>query len=440
MNNNFENIKGTYDYLPKEQIVRQNIKRTLENTFEHYGFSPIETPIICKYDLLASKYSEGADILNEMYKLSDQGKRELGLRYDLTITFSKLISLNKDLSMPFKRYEIGKVFRDGPVKLGRNREFTQCDVDVVGVKSMLQEAEFMTMCEEVFKKLGIDIEIEYNNRKLLTGLIELIFGELSIDKIRYSIMLIDKITKLTDKEFEEEFNKIGIDSEKLFKLKAIISISDFEEMKSKIEQVGSNKNIEEGLNEIEKLNKYLKDTQALNVMKFSPNLARGFDTYTGTVWEVFLKNRKINNLDFNVSIGGGGRYDKIIESFIENGNEYPAIGMSFGLDGIYDILIAKDVVRPETVTRLLAIPMGTEIESFKLITKIREKGINADIDKTGKNIKKCMNYANKMGISYVTIIGDNEINKNKINIKNMESGENYEVSLDNINEIVNIIK
>ena len=139
MSKKFENLKGTYDYLPDKQIIRENIKEMLQSEFVKYGFAPIETPILCKFDLLASKYSEGADILNETYKLSDQGSRKLGLRYDLIITFSKLISSNANVVLPFKRYEIGKVFRDGPVKIGRNREFTQCDVDVVGEKSILAD-------------------------------------------------------------------------------------------------------------------------------------------------------------------------------------------------------------------------------------------------------------------------------------------------------------
>ena len=158
----YENVKGTYDYLPEKQIVREEIRSVLQSVFVKYGFAPIETPILCKYDLLASKYSEGADILNEMYTLQDQGKRKLGLRYDLTITFSKLISSNPNIVLPFKRYEIGKVFRDGPVKVGRNREFTQCDIDSVGIKSVLAEAEYMLMTNEAYKKLGLDIEIEFN--------------------------------------------------------------------------------------------------------------------------------------------------------------------------------------------------------------------------------------------------------------------------------------
>ena len=213
MGRQFENLKGTFDYLPEKQIIRESIKSVLQSIFVKYGFSPIETPILCKYDLLASKYSEGADILNEMYTLEDQGKRKLGLRYDLTITFSKLISSNRDIVFPFKRYEIGKVFRDGPVKVGRNREFTQCDVDSVGVKSVLAEAEYMVMTQEAYEKMGLDIEIEFNNRKLLTGIIRSVFGDVCEDVLRRSIMLIDKFAKLSDEELFEEFSLIDIERE-----------------------------------------------------------------------------------------------------------------------------------------------------------------------------------------------------------------------------------
>ncbi|HZK27258.1 MAG TPA: ATP phosphoribosyltransferase regulatory subunit, partial [Thermoclostridium sp.] len=155
------NLKGTSDFLPEEQKIRQEMIRTLQDVFERYGYQPIETPTICYFDVLASKYSGGAEILKEVYKLNDQGKRELGLRYDLTIPFARLIGMNPNITMPFKRYEIGKVYRDGPVKTGRNREFIQCDVDMVGVKSIMAEAEFMMMTVEIYKKLGLDVYISY---------------------------------------------------------------------------------------------------------------------------------------------------------------------------------------------------------------------------------------------------------------------------------------
>ena len=190
------NLKGTNDFLPEEQIIRNKIINVLRNTFESYGFLPLETPVLCYYDLLASKYAGGAEILKEVYKLTDQGDREIGLRYDLTVPFSKVIGMNKGLILPFKRYEIGKVFRDGPVKLGRAREFYQCDVDACGTESPYAEIEYFMMTRDVFKKLNINVEIRYNNRKFLSGLLEycgVLNENISSFILSVEIKLVDRI-------------------------------------------------------------------------------------------------------------------------------------------------------------------------------------------------------------------------------------------------------
>lgn len=437
MSKNFENLKGTYDYLPEKQIIREEIKAILQPIFVKYGFAPIETPIICMYDLLASKYAEGADILNEMYKLSDQGKRKLGLRYDLTITFSKLVSSNPNITLPFKRYEIGRVYRDGPVKLGRNREFTQCDVDVVGVKSVMAEAEYMMMTTEAYNKLDLDIEIEFNNRKLLTGIIISVLGEISDEKLRRCIMLIDKFAKLTREVLIEEFEQIEVSPEKFNEMMEYFSL-DYVGLKAKLAN-SDNELINQGLAEIDELYKYLEGTEASKRMKFAPYLARGIDVYTGMVWEVFLKDRKIAGQDFNLSIGGGGRYDKIITTFVDDGTEYPAVGMSFGLDVIYEILVLKNAGKPTTTVDLFVIPFGTEFETFKFASKLRDTGLRVEVDKNVKKLKKSMNYANKMNIPFVIIIGEDELAKGKIQVKNMETGINTEFSIEDFEGIKNFI-
>lgn len=437
MGRNFENLKGTYDYLPEKQIIRERIKQILQATFVKYGFAPIETPIICMYDLLASKYSEGADILNEMYTLSDQGRRKLGLRYDLTITFSKLVSSNPNITLPFKRYEIGRVYRDGPVKLGRNREFTQCDVDVVGVKSMMAEAEYMMMTNEAYKKMGLDIEIEFNNRKLLTGIIISVLGELQEETLRKCIMLIDKFAKLTREELVEEFEKIEINSDKFDELIKYFNL-DYTGLKTALANV-DNEMIKEGLEEIDELYRYLEGTEAVSCMKFAPYLARGIDIYTGTVWEIFLKDRKITNQEFNVSIGGGGRFDKIITTFVDDGMEYPAVGMSFGLDVIYEILVLKNAGKKTSTVDLFVIPFGTEFDSFKFASKLRDTGLRVEVDKNVKKLKKSLAYANKMNIPYVIILGDDELKNGIIRVKDMENGENREFNIDDFESIKDYI-
>ena len=206
---NLLNVKGSSDFLPKKQILRNKIISTLTKNFESYGYLPVETTTLCYYDLLASKYAGGAEILKEVYKLKDQGNRELGLRYDLTVPFSKIISmnLNKEIELPFRRYEIGKVYRDGPVKLGRDREFYQCDVDVCGISSLLADAELLQLSSICYKELGIDIEVLWNNRKFLSGLI--VEAGINKDVVSKVILSVDKLAKIGEDGVREELKEIG---------------------------------------------------------------------------------------------------------------------------------------------------------------------------------------------------------------------------------------
>lgn len=440
----FETVKGTFEYLPDKQILRERIKSVLQTTFIKYGFAPVETPILSMYELLASKYSEGADILNEMYTLSDRGERALGLRYDLTVAFCKLISSNADIVLPFKRYEIGKVFRDGPVRVGRNREFTQCDVDMVGVKSMMAEAEYMTMSAEVYKNLGLNVVIKFNNRKLLSGIISCVCGEISEDTNRKVIMLIDKFAKMTDCELMQQFMEIGIDAEKYKDLRELLS-SDFGTLQEKLGKYTLNLFAEEGINEIRELYDFMEGTDAIKVMEFAPYLARGIDIYTGTVWEVFLRDGIIETehetLDFrNTSIGGGGRYDNIITNFMDDGNEYPAVGMTFGLDVIYEIMSRVGNEEKRSFIDLYIIPMGTEKESFTFASQLRMLGINVEIEKNKRKIKKSMDYANKANIPFTCVIGSNEIEQSKINIKDMNASEQITFALNDVVAIAELVK
>ncbi len=193
-----KNVKGSYDYGSRDQIIRNFISDTLKSVFNQYGYKPLSTSILCYYELLALKYKEDNEILNEIYKVTDQAKRNLGLRYDLTVPFAKYIAINKNINLPYKRYEIGKVFRDGPVKKGRIREFIQCDVDSVGIEGQLVEAELISLFVEGFKRLGIDIIIKYNNRKIMVGIIEIC--EVTKEKINQVITIIDKFEKLTKED------------------------------------------------------------------------------------------------------------------------------------------------------------------------------------------------------------------------------------------------
>ena len=209
-----QNVKGGYDFLPKEQKIRDYINGIIIKNFKEYGFDNIETPILCYYDMLADKYDENNDILKEIYRLSDQGNRNLGLRYDLTVPFAKFIALNKNnITFPFKRFEISKVFRDGPVKVGRDREFTQCDADVVGIKGQYIEAELLSLFVKTFKELDIDIYIKYNSRNLMTGLI--IQSNVSEDLVPNVTTVIDKKDKLSYQEFNKMLLDIGLNNDQI---------------------------------------------------------------------------------------------------------------------------------------------------------------------------------------------------------------------------------
>ena len=410
-----KNLKGTFDFAPEEMAVRNEIIGKLKNVFELYGYMPLETPILNDFDLLKYKYDDGAEILNEVYKLKDQGNRDIGLRFDLTVPFCKFIGLNKDLTMPFRRYEIGKVFRDGPVKMGRAREFYQCDVDVVGIDGRYIEIEQMQMVVNVFKSLGIDIVIKWNNRKLMSGLL-LELG-ISEEKVNDVISLIDRLEKITKQELFQEFEKIGINEQKTAEILDIFNknLQDYEKMFEN----SQNSILCEGLLECKEIETLISELSLTDNTQFSPTLARGLGIYTGTIFEFFDKMGRISS-----SLGGGGRYNKIITDFMNNGISYPACGLTFGLEPIYAIMKSE---YKQNFVDVLIVPMGTQIQCLNLANKLRDVGAKVVIDFSGKKVKKSFEYANKLGIKYVIVIGENEIQNNYYALKNMQTGEQVEL-------------
>ena len=416
-----KNVKGSYDYGIDEERVRSYIRNTLTKVFVKYGYQGIETPIINYYDLMALKYNDDAEILNEVYKLSDQGGRKLALRYDLTVPFAKYIAMNKDLVLPFKRFEMGNVFRDGPVKVGRNREFIQCDVDVVGIDNRLIEAELMSLYIEGYKALDIDVTLKYNNRKIMQGLIE----ECGIesDKVSDVITVIDKFDKLSDQEIKIEFTNIGLDSDTINKLLEVFKL-DFEGIKLKYGN-SENINLIEGIKEIDELNTYIDELGLDEVSTFSSVLARGQSYYTGVVFEVYEKNGIISS-----AIGGGGRYDNLITDFINDGNKYPAVGVSFGLDVIYTIIKDREEFKKKSLIDLYIIPLDTEIEALKIANKLRSMGYNIEIDSSKRKIGKAINFADRSNIEYVLILGSDEVLSKEVTIKNIVTKELIKVKYD----------
>ncbi len=411
------NLKGTEDFLPKEQIIRNKITDTLKQNFEKYGYMPLETPILNYYDLLALKYDNDDEILNEIYRLTDQGNRDIGLRYDLTVPFCKVVGMQKELRLPFRRYEIGKVFRNGPVKLGRTREFYQCDVDVVGIDGRLIETEQIIMAIEIFKQLGIDINILYNNRKLMNGLLI----ESGIKNPTFGIIgILDKLDKVDKKEIYKMFEEQNIDKQTTDNIFNIFG-KTLEEY-NLIYKDTNNLLLKEGLEELNEITTYLKKLNYENNITFDSYLSRGLEIYTGIVFEFRDKLKRING-----SLGAGGRYDKIITNFINDGNTYPAVGLSFGLEPIYVILKNEEKV---DMIDYYIIPMDTEIECLSLAQKLRNKNKKVLIEMNKRKIKKSFDYANKENIPYVIVVGENEIKENKITIKNMKESSQEMIDID----------
>ena len=403
--------KGTRDFKAEEAIVRNRIVDTLKGIFELYGYSPLETPIFERYDILASKYAGGAEILKETFKFKDRGKRELALRYDLTVPMCRFVGMNPNLKMPFKRYQIGDVFRDGPVESARYRQFAQCDVDVVGIKGMAADAEIIALAQRAFKKLGFDAAIKVNNRKLLNDL--LAYAGVKKGKLDAVLLTIDKLGKFGLDTVKKELKDKKISNETIKKIIGTINIIG--DNKEKINKLKKIINKSEGITEIEKLFSLLK---ILNVdAEFDVSLARGLSYYTGTVIEVYLKNSEVKS-----AVCAGGRYDKMIGSFLGKG-DFPAVGISFGLDRVYDAYVEKAKTQQKTVTKVYIIPIGTFNESLKIAEELRNENIRVDIDLTGKGPSKNLQYANSLGIPYVLFIGEDELKQGKVKLKDMNSGK-----------------
>lgn len=427
-----QNVKGGYDFLPNEQKIRNQINATLRSVFEEFGYNSIETPILCYYDILSDKYNEEDDILKEIYKLSDQGKRKLGLRYDLTVPFAKFIALNKNkITFPFKRYEIAKVFRDGPVKVGRDREFTQCDVDVVGLSGQMIEAELLSLYKEAFQRLEIDIVIKYNNRKLMNG----IFLECGIQEELFSIVtpIVDKLEKISTEEFKNSLANIGLNKIQTANLLKYFCFS-LEELNEKCRD-SKNELLKLGLQEMNLLNHYIEKLGLKEICVFTPTLARGQNYYTGNVFEVYERNGRLS-----CSIGGGGRYDSMITNFIDDGEIYPAVGISFGLAPIYEILKERENEKDKRYLDIFIIPINTESESLCLANDLRKMHLKVEVEMQNKKIKKSFEFANKEQIPYVIVLGEDEIKENSFKIKNMNSGIEESISFSNLESILSFIK
>ncbi|MBN8192931.1 histidine--tRNA ligase [Bacillus sp. NTK074B] len=413
----YQNVKGTQDYLPEAEGIRREVRRTLEDVFIQYGCKPLETPILNYTDLLASKYAGGAEILEEMYTLTDRGERDLALRYDLTIPFAKVAAMNPTIPMPFKRYEIGKVFRDGPIKAGRFREFTQCDVDVVGVDSQVAEAELMVMALDAFGKLDMDVTIQYNNRKLLMGMLEG-FG-VEPDNLNRAVLILDKLEKVGIKAVVAELAELQITASTRSSIEQFLTDENNTSLDYFDSYPKENPNVRDGLEEVKELHSYLDYLGITGQCVFNPFLARGLEIYTGTIYEIFLTDRSITS-----SIGSGGRYDNAISGLLGTDETISTVGISFGLDVIYAAITAsrQDVQQTSGIDYYI-IPLGKEKEALRVAADLRQNGYTVELEMSNRKLGKLLEKANREGFLNVVVIGEEEIRKNQFKVKNMITGE-----------------
>ncbi|MFP4119078.1 MAG: histidine--tRNA ligase [Candidatus Woesearchaeota archaeon] len=435
-----ELARGVRDINPEEQMLREEIKTKLISIFNKYGFVPLDTPILERYDVLSAKFAAGdeSDAMQETYTLQDNGGRELGLRFDLTVPLARYVGMNRTLKMPFKRYQIGKVYRDAPVKLGRYREFTQCDVDIVGSKDMISDATCIMVAKDSYKEFGIDVRIKVNNRKFLIGLME--SNDISQEKANSLIMTIDKLDKIGVEGVLKEAQEKGFSEDVVKKIVDMISMKG-----STSEKLKFFKNIlpeNEGLKELEELFSYFKGQE--DIIEFSPILARGLGYYTATVYEIYDKEGRLDS-----AIGAGGRYDKMIGSYLSGNSErgtedrqYPAVGISFGLDRIVDVLKKLELARSKkTRTTLFIVPLGTKQESFEIAERFRQAGINTDIDMIGRGPSKNFKNANQQEIPYVAVIGEDELAENVISLKELATGTEEKMRVEEaIEKLSSIVK
>lgn len=440
MGNNKPSIpKGTRDFGPEEMAKRNYIFNTIKEVFALYGFQQIETPAMETLHTLMGKYGEEGDKL--LFKVLNSGDYfkgvsddelldrntlhlqtrlcEKGLRYDLTVPFARYVVMhNNELVLPFKRYQIQPVWRADRPQKGRYREFYQCDADVVGSNSLLNEVELIQIIDTVFQRLGVRVQVKINNRKILTGIAEIIGAA---DKIIDITVAIDKLDKIGIDNVNEELRQAGLPEDAIAKLQPIIDLQGSNE--EKLDVIANIMQTSEiGLKGVEELRfilDTLKNVDLHNGIVLDLTLARGLNYYTGAIFEVKALDTEMG------SITGGGRYDNLTGIFGMPG--LSGVGFSFGADRIYDVLNTLDLYPKEDIsaTQLLFINFGEKETSYclPLVAKAREAGIRTEMYPEKAKMKKQMSYADAKHIAYVAMAGENEIENGQITLKNMITGE-----------------
>lgn len=445
--------KGTRDFLPMVMVRRNYIFDTIKGVFQKYGYLPIETPAMENLSTLMGKYGEEGDrllfkILNsgDYLKKLDAGDlaennsqktavkiSEKGLRYDLTVPFARFVVQNRnDITFPFKRYQIQPVWRADRPQKGRYREFFQCDIDVIGSNSLLNETELIRVIDEIFKNLGISVTIKINNRKILSGIATVIDAP---EKLTDITTAIDKLDKIGIEKVYEELRQKGLSEDAINSLEPIINLGGNNRKKLQClkELIGLSEDGSKGILEIETMLDHLKMLNIEAKVEFDQSLARGLNYYTGAIIEVVANDVNIG------SICGGGRYDNLTGIFgLPN---VSGVGISFGADRIYDVMNDLNAFpeQSQISTELMIVNFGEKesLHSLKVLEKIQKSGIKAELYPDSVKVQKQMKYANQKSISYVLLIGEEEIKTGIYTFKNMKTGDQYKFKL---SELIAFIK
>lgn len=423
---NINVLPGFQELLPKEQIAFDRLKRTIEEIYQLYGFRPIETPVLERAEILLSK--SGGETEKQIYQF-EKGDTKLAMRFDLTIPLARYVVKNQnDLVFPFKRYAIDRVYRGEKPQAGRFREFYQCDIDVIGrdTLDLSYDAEIPSIIASIFSSLELDFTIRINNRKILNGL----FDSLKIEDRVSTLRVLDSMEKIGKEKTKVALKDIGLDDSQIEQIFDFYKLNE-KENKEIIESLKnsdiSSDTFKQGVEELETVMDEINILGISSSVKIDLTVARGLDYYTGTVYETIL-----NKYPEIGSVCSGGRYDDLAGYF--SNQKFPGVGISIGLTRLFDQLKDKDVlyIEDQTPTVVLILPLTENREySLKLADTLRENFIPTEIAPFG-NMKKSLNYANKLKIPYVIFIGEDEIKENKYSVKNMVTGEQKSVPQSNI--------
>ena len=422
-------LAGFMELMPNEQILFEQIKQKIEKTYQKFGFLPLDTPILELSEVLLAK--AGGETEKQIYRF-EKGNTDISMRFDLTVPLAKYVAKNYgNLSFPFRRYQIGKVYRGERTQKGRFREFYQCDIDIIGdgELSVINDAELPSVIYNIFKELGFDdFTIRINNRKILNGLFESLNQKENATEI---LRIIDKIEKIGKEAVIEELEKIEIPSDAINKIMDFIEIEGTTDEKlQKLNELNiKNEEFEKGLDELTQVVKYVRIFGIPEAnFKVDLTIARGLDYYTGTVYETFLNQyRELG------SVCSGGRYENLAEYYTDK--QLPGVGISIGLTRLFYKLNELQLIKAEkkSIAEVLVVPMVQDLTvPIQIATDLRKKGISTEVYLNDKKIKAKMKYADKLEIPYVIVVGEDEINSGIVKIKNMKTGEEKETSIQNI--------